>query len=449
MDKSATAMELVESGQMEASFTIIGDVQGEEWATFYGVSGDLRLFTHMVGDFQFPNQRILQTYEINDLKASVQYTIVGDSVYILTEGEGYSKTTADVFDVPFGVSDVLSFVDNESQEFVLVGRGEIDGEEVYYLKGPFSADEIEFPLPNILVQEGSVEYWIGIEDSLVRKIVVNVQTSESDDSSSIQGQVVWNVELAKYGESFDIQAPTVEEPDDHGNEPSTATAISAGAAIEGMLDSGLDADYFSVSVEKGRGYQVEVQHARSWITAALLLYGPDGVTEIPVRGRVVHQGSTLIAWIASDFSNYYIALEPRALALEVYGGIADYTLSITPFSDVDDHGNEAMRATLLLAGEVLEGTLNNPFDADFFRFYAQEGQGYSIKVDHQNLPGSKVTLYDSGGMIAKGRFIGRTAPNGTDISWIAPSSGEYYLAVDASHGYTGTYKIRMELSDEF
>ncbi len=113
----------------------------------------------------------------------------------------------------------------------------------------------------------------------------------------------------------------------------------------------------------------------------------------------------------------------------------------------DDHGDEAVAATEVAVGEVVEGALDYNFDFDYFRFRAEEGQRYRIGVNHETLRATSVTLYGPDGQTQeqweyRWTDSGR-ASHGPQMRWIAPASGDYYFAVQNFGSKTGQYTFTI------
>ena len=111
----------------------------------------------------------------------------------------------------------------------------------------------------------------------------------------------------------------------------------------------------------------------------------------------------------------------------------------------DDHGDGAAAATPIDVGEVVRGELDYVFDFDYFRFHAQEGQRYRMNVNHGTLRASSVGLYAPDGVHRenwnwKSREL---VPSGPQIVWIAPSSDEYYFAIQNFGGEAGSYTLSI------
>ena len=107
------------------------------------------------------------------------------------------------------------------EHFELAGEVELDGEAVYHLKGGSEVVQV----PNVTAATSHVnrrvEYWIGLDDYLVRKAVLFSEASFSVPTFSDQqvretvrqtSEIV--VTLSEYGKAVDIQAPDLpaEEP---------------------------------------------------------------------------------------------------------------------------------------------------------------------------------------------------------------------------------------------
>ncbi len=129
----------------------------------------------------------------------------------------------------------------------------------------------------------------------------------------------------------------------------------------------------------------------------------------------------------------------RELYRELHGGAAAF-----PATDSsDDHGDEATNATAVGVGQAISGNLDYMFDFDYFRFHAQEGQKYSMAINHEILRSTSIGLYGPRRAASehgnwKSRELISTGPR---IIWTAPSSDEYYFAVHNFGGQTGSYTL--------
>ncbi len=133
----------------------------------------------------------------------------------------------------------------------------------------------------------------------------------------------------------------------------------------------------------------------------------------------------------------------RELYHRLHGGPYAY-----PVADrSDDHGDAPTTATEVAVGEVASGNLDYHSDFDYSKFQAKEGQRYRIGVHHEALRASSVWLYAHGKQ-APERSLHRWADTrrasyGPQIRWIAPSSGDYYVAVHNFGGKSGQYTLEV------
>ncbi len=145
----------------------------------------------------------------------------------------------------------------------------------------------------------------------------------------------------------------------------------------------------------------------------------------------------------------------RDLYRRLHGG--SYAFPETDLSD--DHGDEARAATAIAVGEVVEGTLDYMFDFDYFRFVVKEGKYYQMTVNHESLRLNSVIFYASDGLtLASPTYTNyevwknwrsyKRTPSGPQIHWIAPSFGEYYLAVHNFGGLSGSYTLTITTVDD-
>ena len=111
----------------------------------------------------------------------------------------------------------------------------------------------------------------------------------------------------------------------------------------------------------------------------------------------------------------------------------------------DDHGNNAATATTVGASSSTAGAIEAGGDVDWFKFEAVAGKTYLVTVGLGTLRDSVLYLYDTNG--AKQLAFNDDYGSGyaSQISWTAPSSGVYYVAVAGySSSYKGTYSLSLQ-----
>ena len=247
--------------------------------------------------------------------------------------------------------------------------------------------------------------------------------------------------------------PVIDPMDDHANDASTATEIAVGEIVEGSLDYYFDLDYFKFRADEGLRYLISVDH-EGLRSTSVFLYGPDGATREQLVDRWKNTGhatcgsfpgpkreskGTQMRWIAPRSSDYYIPVNSFA------GSSGRYTIEITPVTTIsDDHGDSPATASNLAVDRMIEGVVDYDFDLDFFLLKAVAGRKYkfSVETDSDSFV-VDVHMYTSDGFKVTRRLASayRGERNSPSYEWVAPNSGEYYLAANGDCGTIGTYRL--------
>ncbi|MCA8922409.1 MAG: fibronectin type III domain-containing protein, partial [Planctomycetes bacterium] len=73
---------------------------------------------------------------------------------------------------------------------------------------------------------------------------------------------------------------TVGSGDDHGNDASSATRITAGTPVRGACEIGGDQDWFAIDLRAGRDYEFRTDDMQNGMDTILALYGTDGTSQL-------------------------------------------------------------------------------------------------------------------------------------------------------------------------
>ena len=194
-----------------------GSVRMEVESTLDGpVFFETKIVVH--GDFQAPDRSRFTTVATSG-GSSLEY----DSVVIGMEGyqenpfSGVWEASPDAF-ILLGEASHLGKLDlgleTEVVELItLVGVVDLDGASVYYLSGALPADAAADLVGDPSLENKAydapveTEMWIGVEDSLVRKLGVRFKQTEPTSGTSLAGQTIMT--FSDYGKAVDIQAPEV------------------------------------------------------------------------------------------------------------------------------------------------------------------------------------------------------------------------------------------------
>ena len=253
--------------------------------------------------------------------------------------------------------------------------------------------------------------------------------------------------------------PETNFDDAHGDEPTSANRVEAGGSVTGALDYFFDFDYFRFQAQVGQKYRITVQHPSlppDW----LAIYAPDGATQ-ETRGeksRSATPSGPEVLWAAPTAGDYYVAVRN-------FGGLTGaYTLNIEPVEDSpDDHGDRADSATSLTPGQAVNGTVDDSFDLDYFRFQAEQGQWVHVEVQPGTLEFLNAGLYEADGttpalmrpedrdtIVSGGGthlhvidLMSAAWSRPVSFDWIAPHAGDFILTVSGADGRVGSYSVTI------
>ena len=224
----------------------------------------------------------------------------------------------------FGVFNL--HLEEDSIELIsLEGVKEMDGEQVYHLKGQAPFGVVDFILGTGSATEDSglppsdIELWIGVDDFLMRKL--SVQSEFVDPESGTEGSSELTLTLSDFNEPMDIQPPAPEltdmergqwmarlAGDDHGDSPREAYAnLLAGKADEGRIETGADRDVFTFNAIEGRRYVLEVTLCT--LTGAVLRIIDAQSNLLADDGGPTNSRAPRIEWTAPSSGDFYASVQ--------------------------------------------------------------------------------------------------------------------------------------------
>ncbi len=198
--------------------------------------------------------------------------------------------------------------------------------------------------------------------------------------------------------------------DDHGDTAATATEVSLGTAVSGVISATLDTDFFRFSALPGRFYRVTVTGAGS---VGASLFDVDGLTLLDFG-----EGTTATLYFKSaSTSPYYLGIRQNSPT--------SYTVLVED-GGPDDYGDSFTDATPLLAGTTVSGTLQSRRDRDFFSLTTVPGHVYKFELA-MTAPSPTCSVYLSDGKTQVG--------SGSPIIIGASGTGPYYVEVGQAFNY--------------
>ena len=255
------------------------------------------------------------------------------------------------------------------------------------------------------------------------------------------------------GEShYSLAVALSDVADDHPDNSMAATPISVGDSVVGSIDYHGDSDCFRFRAKGGRSYRIDAP-GETLSHTQTILYGANGAPLASARSPDSHSAPGVV-WKAPGSGDYYIRVgsvsvgstghpyqTPPAPPCEAgyilpAGPPGTYALNVAEFRVPDDHPDDA--PALIAPGHAVRGALDHPNDVDNFRFEAEKGRVYTIRLSPGTLTDVWAHLYSD---------RGTSSVNDKPLVWKAPSDREYGISVRSYIGDTGTYELEIALKD--
>jgi hypothetical protein len=229
-------------------------------------------------------------------------------------------------------------------------------------------------------------------------------------------------------------------PDDAGGDASTRARVAVGRTSNGNIEYEGDIDWYRLSARTGNRYNITLAGA-----------GEGGLGDPVLRvldrdGNVLAEnddadGSLNSALQFIPAANGDVFIEARGYGDGYTGGYAlDVSAERLPRDNV---GNSTSTGGRINAGQTINGTLDFPSDADWYRVRLTEGESYRFTLDASGdspIGDPLIRLRDSRGEEVAVDDDGGDGLN-SYLEFTASSTGTYYVEAssftgDATGGYT-------------
>ena len=268
------------------------------------------------------------------------------------------------------------------------------------------------------------------------------------------------VAAGAYGSREGAYTLSVTEPtDDFEAETGTSGAVAVGGSATGEIEEAGDQDWFALTLEAGRTYQIDLEGydtGNGTLMDPYLrgVYGADGNF---IAGTTDDNGgvglNSRIYFTAEDAGAYYVAAGANG------SREGAYRLSVADVTDGVPDDFEAGTGTtgVVAVGGSATGEIETFGDRDWFAVELAAGRTYRIDLEgSQTGAGTLSNPYLRGVHDANGVLIpGTTADDdgeGTNsrVFFTAEDAGTYYVAAGAWSDREGTYTLSVtEVMDDF
>ena len=219
--------------------------------------------------------------------------------------------------------------------------------------------------------------------------------------------------------------------DDHGDDRASASQLTTDVTASGDINFNADHDFFRFNAAAG-----------AQISAETTLVGlPDSIITLLDESTTLTSNddggvglASRIDWTIGADGTYYVDVQSFN---EDSSGT--YTLEL---DHIDDHSDATAGATFAPVNATSGGTLEVTGDTDYFAISATSGRDYVFETHLGSLSDSLIRLYDGGGTFITSNDDGGVGL-ASRIDWSAPSSGTYFVEVDAFSTQAGTYDLQI------
>ncbi len=237
-----------------------------------GTSADFTL--GLVGDLVVPDRfHFAVKMRASGITVEFEIIAIGSDTYMRNPLTGEWETNVEMA-IPVGTESFsmgafgTDFRPEVAASFTLSGIEELDGERVYHLSGTVTGEDVAKLLDDQSAGQGEadVQYWVGVDDYLVRKTEIFFEDSDTDPLTNLTylTRATYVTTFSDYNRPVTIEAPEVVAgggifgPDDHGDSHETATLIEIGDTIDGEIDFASDLDAFRFPAKEGQSYRIVV-----------------------------------------------------------------------------------------------------------------------------------------------------------------------------------------------
>ena len=274
----------------------------------------------------------------------------------------------------------------------------------------------------------------------------------------------------------DVWEPSAPDPDDFAADTSTTGRVTVGAETTGKVERSGDIDWFAVTLQAGRTYQIDllgVEASSEAKAGSPTRYGTLGDTEIhgihdaegnlipgTMNGDYAHEdfGSTdnsRVMFTPTESATYFVA---AGASPTTHTDTGTYTVIVTDVTDdvTDDYAAGTATTGTVTVGSSVEGSANFAVDRDWFAVTLEGGQTYRFDLEGKDSGAWTLVdpalhgIYDADGNLADNTTSddGGIGEN-SRVLFTPTVNGTYYVVAGASDyagsddDALGTYRLSV------
>jgi len=247
--------------------------------------------------------------------------------------------------------------------------------------------------------------------------------------------------------TYTLSVTDVTPPDDYAAGTDTTGAVTVGGSATGAVEVASDRDWFAVTLEAGRTYQLDLEGSGSGDGTLVdpSLHGIHGADGALIAGTADDNGgegaNSRLTFTATAAGTYYVSAGASG------SGTGTYTLSVADVTP-DDFAAGTDTTGAVVVGGSAAGEVEAPSDRDWFAVTLEAGRTYQLDLEGAG-SGALSDPYLHGLHGTDGALIAGTADDdggegsNSRVTFTATAAGTHYVSAGASGTGTGTYTLSV------
>ena len=202
-----------------------------------------------------------------------------------------------------------------------------------------------------------------------------------------------------------VNASEPDSRDDHGNDIQSATHLTFGQNVEGVIDINGVIDLFNFTAEQDQAYVINLvsdldkdraAFESDNFAATVELVTAEGISLL--RSPTGHHNwgyEARMLWEPTTSGEYYLKVYGNWHGYEIVG---DYRLNVEVSKYQDQHAGSVYDATPLEIGETKHGFIGCHDDVDTFKFRAKPKTSYRVILHKEYAPDIGIGVHDGRGL---------------------------------------------------
>jgi hypothetical protein len=224
---------------------------------------------------------------------------------------------------------------------------------------------------------------------------------------------------------YNLKATVLE--DDYSQNQTSPGALRPGASISGEIQYAVDVDRFTLDVEAGKIYTLQLAGSTADLrTLKFELYDEAGKVIDRLGDQYNNDGPRTFGFTAAANGTYSVLISSSNASLTLHRA---YTLSASTGA-IDDFGDTPDKATAVALGATIHGVNTYKGDTDVVKLLLSAGTTYALKLSPDAGETQLLSSLTLSG--ADGVQLGNINGGGSEYTYTPSTTGYYYASIKAN-----------------